>query len=408
MTDDVERGGTTSRPRRVMVVFGTRPEAIKLAPVILELQRSPLFSTVVVVTAQHREMLDQVLHVFGITPDADLDVIQPGQSLTDITVRALAGLSPLVAHHRPDAILVQGDTTTTFAAALSGFYHRVPVVHLEAGLRTFDRYSPFPEEINRRLTSQLATLHLAPTSTAMGHLRAEGVPAERIVVTGNTVIDALLWAAARDVAWGEQLRRLEDDDRLVLLVTAHRRESWGDGMKRIGQAVAEIGRSEPTLLVIFCLHLNPVVRDAVLPAIEGLANVLVVEPLTYILFARLMARSHVILTDSGGIQEEGPSLGKPVLVMREHTERPEAIHSGTARLVGTDVDGIVSAVRGLLHDGEAYAAMAQAVNPYGDGHASTRTVSALAHLFSLADRPADFSPGPAAQGVPAGPDQPPA
>jgi UDP-N-acetylglucosamine 2-epimerase (non-hydrolysing) len=307
-------------------------------------------------------------------------------------VRALTGLSPVVAGSRPDAIVVQGDTTTTFAAALSGFYHHVPVVHVEAGLRTFDRSSPFPEEINRRLTTQLATVHLAPTSTARAHLLAEGVPAERVVVTGNTVIDALLWAVGRDAAWGPELQRLDDDPRRVLLVTAHRRESWGEGMARIGRAVAEIARAEPDLLVVFCLHLNPVVRDTVLQAVAGLANVLVVEPVPYVIFARLMARAHVILTDSGGIQEEGPSLGKPVLVMRDKTERPEALASGTARLVGTDVDRIVAAVRELLHDRDAYDKLAQAVNPYGDGQASARTVAALAHLFGLGDRPADFDP----------------
>lgn len=373
-----------------MVVFGTRPEAVKLAPVIQELRRSPLFTPVVVVSAQHRRMLDQVLDVFGIIPDADLQVIQPDQSLTDITVTALARLSPLLARVRPDALLVQGDTTTTFVAALSGYYHRVPVVHLEAGLRTFDPYSPFPEEMNRRLTSQLAALHLAPTATARRHLLAEGVPASQVVVTGNTVIDALLWAVAQRAPWGPELELLEEDGRPILLVTAHRRESWADGMARIGQAVAEIARIEPGILVVFSLHLNPVVRAAVLPALEGLPNVAVVEPVDYLVFARLMARAHVILTDSGGVQEEGPSLGKPVLVMRDHTERPEALASGTARLVGTDVEGIVAAVRDLLHDEAAYAALAKAVNPYGDGRASPRTVAALAHFFGLAERPADF------------------
>lgn len=376
-----------------MVVFGTRPEAIKLAPVVVELTQSPLFTPVVVVTAQHRAMLDQVLDVFRIKPEADLDVIRPGQTLTDITVRAMRGLAPLVASEQPDAVLVQGDTTTAFAAAMSGFYHQVPVAHLEAGLRTFDRYSPFPEEMNRRLTTQLATLHLAPTATARANLLDDGVLADDIVVTGNTVIDALLWAVKQPVPWTPELRDLDGDSRRVLLVTAHRRESWGEGMTRIGEAVAEIARAEPDLLVVFCLHLNPIVRDAVQPAIEGLANVRVVEPVPYPVFCRLMARAHIILTDSGGIQEEGPSLGKPVLVMRDKTERPEALASGTAELVGTSRARIVSAVRDLLHDDAAYAALATAINPYGDGHASHRAVAALAHRFGLRERPADFVSG---------------
>ncbi len=391
MTEPGEGAAAGTGPKRVMVVFGTRPEAVKLAPVIQELGRSPWFRAVVAVTAQHRGMLDQVLDAFGIVADADLDLIQPGQSLTDITVRALAGLTPLVGRERPEALLVQGDTTTTVAAALAGFYHRVPVAHLEAGLRTFDRYSPFPEEMNRRLTTQLATLHLAPTSTARQHLLAEGVAREAVVVTGNTVIDALLWAVAQDAPWSPELGVLEDDHRRVLLVTAHRRESWGPAMTGIGRAVAEIARAEPGVLVVFSLHLNPVVRDALRPALAGLANVLVVEPVAYPVFARLMARAHIVLTDSGGIQEEAPSLGKPVLVMREKTERPEALASGTARLVGTSPERIVDAVRRLLHDQTEYRALASAVNPYGDGRASARTVAALAHLFGLGDRPEEFS-----------------
>jgi UDP-N-acetylglucosamine 2-epimerase (non-hydrolysing) len=289
--------------------------------------------------------------------------------------------------------MVQGDTTTTLAAALSGFYHRVPVVHVEAGLRTFDRYAPFPEEMNRRLTTSLTSLHLPPTPTARRHLLDEGVHADDVVVTGNTVIDALLWAVAQEVPWPPELEVLECDGRRVLLVTAHRRESWGPAMTRIGQAVADVARAEPDLLVVFCLHLNPIVREAVRPALDGLANVLVVEPLPYPVFARLMARADIILTDSGGIQEEGPSLGKPVLVMREKTERPEALSSGTARLVGTSPERIAGAERGLLHDDAEYASLANAVNPYGDGKAAGRTVAALAHLLGVGPRPADFVAG---------------
>jgi len=375
-----------------MVVFGTRPEAIKLAPVIHHLRQSGILSPIVVVTAQHRGMLDQVLDVFGIEPDVDLDLLRPGQSLTDITTRAVGGISEILAGAQPDALLVQGDTTTTFAAALSGYYHRIPVAHLEAGLRTFDRFSPFPEEMNRRLTTRLATLHLAPTPTARYHLTDEGVSAADIVVTGNTVVDALLWAVAQDAPWTPDLARLDGDRRRVLLVTAHRRESWGPAMACIGRAVADIARAEPDLLVVFSLHLNPIVRDALTPVLEGVPNIVLVEPVPYTVFARLMARAYVILTDSGGIQEECPTLGKPVLVMREKTERPEAIVRGTARLVGTDSERIVGAVLGLLHDDDAYAALARGQNPYGDGHASRRTTEAIAHLLGLGPRPADFEP----------------
>ena len=374
-----------------MVVFGTRPEAIKVAPVIAELGRSAAFEPIVTVTAQHREMLDQVLDTFGIRPDHDLAILAPGQTLTDVTVRALAGLSPVIEATRPDAVVVQGDTTTTFVGALAAFYHRVPVVHLEAGLRTGDPYSPYPEEINRRITTQLTSLHLPPTAVARANLIAEGVAADRIVVTGNTVIDALLWAVAQEVPYGDPaLDGLDDDPRRVLLVTAHRRESWGPAMESIGRAIAEVARDEPDLLVVFPIHRNPLVRDAIVPFVAGLSNVVVIEPLAYGPFARLIARSHIVLTDSGGIQEEGPSLGKPVLVMRDTTERPEAVTAGTARLVGTDQATIVSAVRALLHDQASFDAMAHAVNPYGDGRAAWRAVSAIRHFFGDGPAPDEF------------------
>lgn len=401
--DDPTPGG-----KRVMVVFGTRPEAIKLAPVILRLRASPVLEPVVVVTAQHRTMLDQVLDAFGIVPVADLDVIEPRQSLTDITVRAVARLSPMIAEDRPDLVLVQGDTTTTFVAALCAYYHQIPVAHLEAGLRTFDPYAPYPEEMNRRLTTQLAALHLAPTPTGRRHLLAEGIAASRIVVTGNTVIDALLWAASRQVPWSPELKGLDGDRRRVVLVTAHRRESWGEGMGSIARAVAAVARSEPDVLVVVSLHRNPVVREAVVPVIEHLGNVLLVEHQAYPVFARLMARAHLILTDSGGIQEEAPSLGKPVLVMRDKTERPEAVASGTAKLVGTDEHRIVAEVRGLLHDDRTHVARASRVNPYGDGRASERAVGALEHLLGLGDRPDDFNPPSGAHEPVAASDHPPA
>jgi UDP-N-acetylglucosamine 2-epimerase (non-hydrolysing) len=376
-----------------MVVLGTRPEAIKLAPVVLSLDASAQFDPFVVLTAQHREMVDQVLSLFAIEPRYDLNIIQPRQTLTEVTTRALSGLSTLVADEAPDAVVVQGDTTTSFAGALAAFYAGVPVVHVEAGLRTGNRRSPFPEEINRRLTTQLGDLHLAPTPANRANLLAEGTAPGGVVVTGNTVIDALRWAADQPRTFDDPtLAALDDDPRPMLLVTAHRRESWGAGMASIGRALGELARSEPDLLVVFPIHRNPVVRQAIVPHVKGCPNVVVVEPLPYGEFAVLMRRAHVILTDSGGIQEEGPSLGKPVLVLRDTTERPEALQSGTVRLVGTDQAAIVEGVRTLLHDPAAYAAMAQAVNPYGDGRAAERSTAAMANFFGLGPPPDEFSP----------------
>lgn len=388
--------------RRIMVVYGTRPEAVKVAPLIRGLAQSSLFTPLVAVTAQHRSMLDQVNDVFGIKPDVDLDIHQPGQTLTDITTRALRGVQQVLAEHGPDAVVVQGDTTTVFAAALAAFYEQVPVVHLEAGLRTGDPYSPYPEEINRRLATRLAVLHLAPTGTSRANLVAENVPAESIVVTGNTVIDALLWTVGRQLEYGDPaLADLDQTSAPVLLVTAHRRESWGAPMQAIGRALARVAVAHPDLRVVFPIHRNPLVRDAIMPAIGHLANVTVTEPLPYGGFARLMKRAAVILTDSGGVQEEGPSLGKPVLVMRDTTERPEAVQAGTVKLVGTDEDLIVAAVCRLLTSASAYASMANAVNPYGDGKAAGRSVAALAHYFGLSPAPEEFGCPLPAQSAPA-------
>jgi UDP-N-acetylglucosamine 2-epimerase (non-hydrolysing) len=378
--------------RKIMVVYGTRPEAIKVAPVIQALAGSAFFVPVAAVTAQHRSMLDQVNRVFGIEPEFDLNIHRPGQTLAEITTRALTGVHFLLAEQRPDAVVVQGDTTTVFAAALAAFYEKIPVVHLEAGLRTGDPWSPYPEEINRRLATRLAALHLSPTSTSRSNLLAENVDPQTVVVTGNTVIDALLWTVGRQFGYGDPvLSDLDDTDAPLLLVTAHRRESWGDPMRAVGRALARIAREYPDLRIVFPIHRNPVVREAILPAIEGLPNVTVTEPLPYGSFARLMNRSTVILTDSGGVQEEGPSLGKPVLVMRDTTERPEAVRAGTVRLVGTDEDLIAKEVGRLLTDPVAYAAMANAVNPYGDGRAAERAVAALAHHFGLGPAPEPFS-----------------
>ncbi len=376
-----------------MVVAGTRPEAIKLAPVVLELDASPLFEVHVALTAQHREMVDQVLSLFAITARHDLNIVQPGQSLVDVATRALRGLADLIAEDRPDAVVVQGDTTTALAGALAAFYADVPVVHVEAGLRTGNARSPFPEEINRRLVTQLTDLHLVPTPTNRANLEAEGVEASRIVITGNTVIDALLWAVDRAGDYGDpRLAGLDNDPRRVLVVTAHRRESWGTSMQAIGAALADLARAEPDLLIVFPIHPNPVVREAIIPAVEGLANVVIIEPLGYGSFAALLRRAHLVLTDSGGIQEEAPSLGKPVLVMRDTTERPEAVEAGTVRLVGTGRATIVATVLELLRDDVAYRAMARAVNPYGDGRAAARTVAAMANLFDLGPQPAEFGP----------------
>jgi UDP-N-acetylglucosamine 2-epimerase (non-hydrolysing) len=378
--------------RQIMVVYGTRPEAIKLAPLIQALAGSAFFVPVAAVTAQHRSMLDQVNQVFGIEPEFDLNIHRPGQTLAEITMRALHGVHCLLVEQRPDAMVVQGDTTTVFAAALAAFYEQIPVVHLEAGLRTGDPYSPYPEEINRQLATRLAALHLAPTSTSRSNLLAENVDPGTVVVTGNTVIDALLWTVGRQFDYGDPvLSDLDDTDAPLLLVTAHRRESWGDPMRAVGRALARIAREHPDLRIVFPIHRNPVVREAILPALEGLPNVTVTEPLPYSSFARLMNRSTVILTDSGGVQEEGPSLGKPVLVMRDTTERPEAVRAGTVRLVGTNEDLVVKEVGRLLTDPVAYAAMANAVNPYGDGRAAERAVAALAHHFGLGPAPEPFS-----------------
>ena len=374
-----------------MVIFGTRPEAIKLAPVIGVLEASQRLEPVVVVTGQHRAMLHEVLETFAIVPDIDLDILQPGQSVTDITVRVLAGLAPWLTAQAPDAVLVQGDTTSTFAGALAAFYEQIPVAHLEAGLRTRDPYRPFPEEMNRRLTTRLTALHLAATPTARAHLLDEGVAGDQIVVTGNTVIDALLWAVQREGTLGPDLEAATADGRRVLLVTAHRRESWGAAMVAIGRAIAEIAVAHPDVLVVAPLHLNPIVRDALIPQVEGLQNVMVVEPLAYGPFCRLMARAHIVLTDSGGIQEEAPSLGKPVLVMRDTTERPEGIATGSALLVGTDTDVIVATVHALLHDDTHYRSMARAVNPYGDGRAAERAVQAVEHMLGVGAPPIEFA-----------------
>jgi len=374
-----------------MPIFGTRPEAIKMAPIVRALMESELFECVVTVTGQHREMLDQVNELFGITPDHDLNILQPGQSLTDIMTRTMSGLDTLFAAGKPDAVIVQGDTTTSTAGAIAAFYHGIPVVHVEAGLRSGNLLSPFPEEANRKITSQIASLHLAPTTTSRANLLAEGVAAADIVVTGNSVIDALLTTVDKQVPFSDPaLEALAESGRRILLVTTHRRENQGDAMRGVGRALARIAEAEPELTIVLPAHKNPVVREAVLPALEGKPNVLVTEPLAYGEFTRMLSLAHVVLTDSGGVQEEAPSLGKPVLVMRDNTERPEAVEAGTVALIGTDEERIVTEVSRLLHDASHFEAMANAVNPYGDGLASERTIAAIAELLGVGQRVEEF------------------
>lgn len=365
--------------QKVLCVFGTRPDAIKMAPVVLELKRRPqAFNVQVAVTGQHREMLDQVLSVFGITPDCDLNIMAHGATLAQITTRALDGLAPVLAQENPDWVLAQGDTTTTFVAALAAFYQKAKFGHVEAGLRTGNAYDPFPEEMNRRLTTRLTTLHFPPTPDSADNLRAEGVPDSEIVLTGNTGIDALHIVAGQPFTPDDPtLRAILDDSRRVILVTTHRRENWGAPMARIAQAVRNLVDAHPDTLAVLPMHRNPIVREALLPRLADHDRVRLIEGQDYQPFVKLQQRAALILTDSGGVQEEAPSLGKPVLVLRETTERPEGVAAGTARLVGTDTAKIVQEASRLLTNPEAYAAMARAVSPYGDGKASERIADAL-------------------------------
>lgn len=375
----------------IMPIFGTRPEAIKMAPIVAALQASEQFDCVVTVTGQHREMLDQVNELFGIVPDHDLNILEQRQSLSAIMTRTIDGLDKLFTNDKPDAVIVQGDTTTSTAAAIAAFYHSIPVVHVEAGLRSGDLLSPFPEEANRKMTSQIASLHLAPTSVSRANLIAEGINPEIIVVTGNSVIDALLMTVGKETPFtDQQLEDLADSGRKILLVTTHRRENQGDAMRRMGSALARIAETESELVIVLPAHKNPVVREAVIPALDGKPNVIITEPLAYGEFTRMLALSHIVLTDSGGVQEEAPSLGKPVLVMRDNTERPEAVAAGTVTLIGTDEERIVTEVYRLLRDADHYNTKANAVNPYGDGKAAERTLAALAHMFGVGSRLADF------------------
>jgi UDP-N-acetylglucosamine 2-epimerase (non-hydrolysing) len=378
-----------------MVVYGTRPEAIKLGPLVRALEADGL-EPHVVVTGQHREMLHQVNELFSIVPDADLALMSHGASVSAITRRVLRSLEPLIEQVAPAALVVQGDTTSAFAASLAGFLAGVPVVHVEAGLRTGDLRSPFPEEANRRLTSVVADLHLAPTATARANLEREGVAPASIVVTGNTVVDALHWAVRQAVQLSDPRLAELGVTRGLVLVTTHRRESWGAPMQQAMAALGDVAAAHPELDLLLPLHRNPVVRDAVRAVLGGLPNVVLTEPLDYVEFAHLMQRALLVVTDSGGVQEEAPSLGKPVLVLRDTTERPEGVQAGTVRLVGTTRETVRSELERLLTDPAAYAEMAQAVNPYGDGLAAVRSAAAVRALVHGGPMPEEFRPRPAA------------
>ncbi len=371
-----------------MTVYGTRPEAIKVAPIIKALEESDNFESIPVVTGQHREMLDSVNKLFGIEPVRDLNIMSAKQGLNGIVAKVINGLDAVYAELEPDAVIVQGDTSTVMGAAIAAFNRQIPVVHVEAGLRSGDINSPFPEEANRKLTSQISKLHLAPTSTSKANLLREALPEKDIVVTGNSVIDALLEVVEKPVEFTDQTVAelvAQKDDTPIVLVT-----NLGESMQNIGRAVATLAGKYPGYRFLLPAHKNPLVRENVLPHLEGLQNVFVTEPLAYAEFAHVIAASRIVLTDSGGVQEEAPSLGKPVLVMRENTERPEAVEAGTVRLVGTDYDRIVGEVSALIDDEKHFASMANAVNPYGDGRAAERTVAALEQMFGLGQRLADF------------------
>lgn len=375
---------------RILSVFGTRPEAIKMAPLLKEMGKNPHIESLVCVTAQHREMLDQMLEVFGIKPHFDLNVMKERQTLVDVTVSALTKLHDLLGEVKPDLVLVQGDTTTTFVGALAAFYNRIPVGHVEAGLRTHNRYSPFPEEINRRLTSVLASLHFAPTRLSKENLLREGIRSG-IYVTGNTVVDVLKYTVSENYVFhNDFLKNFDFSGKRVILVTAHRRENIGTPLRNICNALKRIATEYEDVHVIFPVHMNPAVREIVFPLLAGTERVHLLDPIDVFDTHNLMAKCYMILTDSGGIQEEAPGLGKPVLVLRENTERPEAVMAGTAKIVGVEEERIYEEAKKLLEDESEYQRMAHARNPFGDGRASERIVKAILHEFGLSEPPEEF------------------
>lgn len=376
---------------KVMPIFGTRPEAIKMAPLILELKkRAAEFETVVTVTAQHREMLDQVLEIFEITPDYDLDVMQPDQTITTITTNVMNRLEQVIQAEKPDIILVHGDTTTTFAASLAAFYNQTAIGHVEAGLRTWNKYSPYPEEMNRQLTDVLSDLYFAPTLQSKENLLQENHPVEQVYVTGNTAIDALKQTVAQD--YQHDILEKVDFSKKVILVTMHRRENQGKPMEQVFKAMKDVVAKHPDTEIIYPVHLSPTVQKLAHAAFDGVDRVHLIAPLDVVDFHNLAARSHFIMSDSGGVQEEAPSLGKPVLVLRDTTERPEGITAGTLKLVGTEYENVKREMTALLEDETQYQQMAQAKNPYGDGQASRRILDAIAYHFGqMPNRPQDFN-----------------
>ena len=376
--------------KKIMLVFGTRPEAIKMAPLVKAIEADQELECVVAVSAQHREMLDQVLDLFEIKPQYDLNIMKANQTLSDITSGVLKGIEKAVLKEKPDMVLVHGDTSTTFAGALAAFYAQVPVGHVEAGLRSGDLYSPFPEELNRKLTGVIAAADFAPTATAKANLLKEGTDEEKIFVTSNTVIDALLSIVDEKYALDAELENFLAQHKQNILITAHRRENQGQPMVHIFQALRRLHEALPEAGIIFPVHKNPKVRALAHEALDGLERVLMIEPLDYAPFANLMNRVDLIMTDSGGLQEEAPALGKPVLVLRENTERPEAVAAGTVKLVGTDNEKIFTTAYELLTDKEAYDKMQRAVNPYGDGHACERIIQAIKYYFGMAEKPEEW------------------
>lgn len=380
----------TVTKKKILSVFGTRPEAIKMAPLVKAIEKNEHFQSIVVVTAQHREMLDQVLDLFQIKPDFDLNIMKNNQSLTDITANVLTGLNEIFDEVKPDLVLVHGDTTTTFTASLAAYYKQIQVGHIEAGLRSGDIYSPFPEEGNRRLTGCLANFHFAPTTGAKENLLQENIPGKNIFVTGNTVIDALLETV--NLSNKNSIEKkvnfpcsITGDNDKIILVTAHRRENHGKPLENIFKAILDIHRDFRDIKIVFPVHKNPKVRDLANKMLSGKERIFLVEPMEYEEFSYLISKAHLVLTDSGGIQEEAPALGKPVLVLRENTERPEAVQAGTVELVGTNSDFIYKSVKKLLTQSESYDKMAKAVNPYGDGKASQRIVKALELIYNLSE-----------------------
>jgi UDP-N-acetylglucosamine 2-epimerase (non-hydrolysing) len=379
--------------KKVLTVFGTRPEAIKMAPLVRALKEDSRIDCRVVVTAQHREMLDQVLRVFRLIPDYDLDIMQAGQTLFEITVRALTGLQQIFLKEKPDLVLVHGDTSTTFIGALAAYYYQIPVGHVEAGLRSGNKYAPFPEEMNRRLTGVLGEIHFAPTKTAAENLLREGHNLAQIYITGNTVIDALLYTVEEDYQFLHPvLREIDFENQRVVLLTTHRRENWGEPLRETYRALNDLVKEFEDLVVVFPVHKNPLIQRAAAKELGDVSRIKLVEPLEYQTFINLMNKVDLVLTDSGGLQEEAPALGKPVLVLRDNTERPEAVKAGTVKIVGTERARVYGAARNLLTNKTAYQWMAQAVNPYGDGQASERIVKILHYLWGWSkEKPRGYS-----------------